>query len=236
MRNYNYELFDYINLKDETSNDGRRIYITPDGVRLPSVTTVLSDKLPKKALENWRKRVGEAEADRVSTKAKIRGSALHKICENYILGVEKYTQGSMPTTVIMFNSLKPYLSSDRLTKIYGVEVPLYSYKRWTAGRSDLIGQYEGVNSIIDFKSSTRIKDESWIENYFLQATCYALLSEEMFGIDIPQIVVMIGVDNEPTPQLFVKNKADYVERVLELYTPPDNAQELLDYAKESQKA
>jgi ATP-dependent exoDNAse (exonuclease V) beta subunit len=101
--------------------------------------------------------------------------------------------------------------------ILGVELPLYSVALRTAGRCDLIAEFNGTPSIIDFKTSRKLKKEEWIESYFLQATTYSLMFERMYKIHVPQIAILIAVDNEQ-PQLFVKDRGDYVNRVLEIFT------------------
>lgn len=196
-----------------TEINGKRHYVTPEGT-FPSVTTVLSEKLSKQSLNEWRARVGEQEADRISKLARDRGTAVHNICERYILN-EDYKSGVMPTDMHTFLQIKPYLDLN-LGSIYGIEAPLYSSKLKTAGRTDLLAGWQGVNSVVDFKTSRNPKKEEYIESYFLQATCYSLMAEERTGLKFPQIVVVIAVDHED-PQIFVKNRNQYVDKVLEIF-------------------
>jgi hypothetical protein len=198
---------------ETTEIDGKRHYITPDGA-FPSVTTVLGEKLSKGGLEEWRARVGEKEAARITKLATDRGTAVHNICERYVLNQE-YRSGVMPTDMHTFLQIKPYLDLN-LGSIYGIEAPLYSRRLRTAGRCDLLAGWQGVNSIIDFKTSRRLKKEEYIESYFLQATCYSLMAEERTSLKFPQIVIVIAVDHED-PQIFVKQRDQYVEKVLEIF-------------------
>lgn len=208
-------LHSFVTLEDlqTTEVDGKRHYVTPEGV-FPSVTTVLSRKTSKQSLDEWRARVGEEEANRVMKLATDRGTAVHNICENYILNKE-YRKGVMPTYMHTFLQIKPYLDLN-VGSVYAVEAPLWSSRLKTAGRTDLLAGWQGVNSIIDFKTSKRPKKEEYIENYFIQATCYSLMAEERTNLKFPQIVIVIAVDHED-PQIFVRNRDQYVDRVLEIF-------------------
>lgn len=198
--------------------NGVRHYATPDGKKYKSVTTILGEKTDKTALYEWRKRVGEAEANRVSTQAANRGTAIHSICEYYLLNEPNYPKGVMPVNMDTFKQLRPHID-EHIGKIYGIEYFLYSHQLKTAGATDCIADYDGIPTIVDFKTSRKPKKEEWIENYFLQATAYALMAEELlceWQFKIPQIAIMIAVDDEQ-PQLFVKQKEQYVEKVLEIF-------------------
>lgn len=195
--------------------DGVRHYATPDGKKYKSVTTILGEKTDKTALLEWRKKVGEAEANRISTQAANRGTAIHNIAEHYLLNNDSFPKGSMPANIDTFRKLRPILD-ERIGKIYGLEYFLYSHTLKTAGATDCIGEFDGVNSIIDFKTSRKPKKEEWIENYFLQATCYAMMAEERLGLEIPQIAILIAVDHEE-PQVFVKPKSEFISKVRELF-------------------
>jgi genome maintenance exonuclease 1 len=197
---------------ETTQVDGKRHYITPAGV-FPSVTTALSDKLSKQSLEEWRKRVGEEEANKISTQARNRGTAFHNICENYIMNRD-YRVGAMPSNIDMFLQIKPHLDKN-LSSIFGVEVPLWSDRLKLAGRSDLLAGWAGYNSVLDFKTSKYPKKEEHIESYFLQATCYSLMASERTLLRYPKIVIIIAVDHEE-PQIFERNAVDYVERLLQV--------------------
>ena len=195
--------------------DGKRHYATPTGEKYPSVTTVLDQKTDKTALLEWRKKVGEAEANRISTQAANRGTAIHNIAEHYLLNNESFPKGSMPANIDTFRKLRPIID-DHIGKVYGLEYYLYSHTLKTAGATDCIAEYDGINSIIDFKTSRKLKKEEWIQNYFLQATCYAMMAEERLGLEIPQIVILIAVDHEE-PQVFVKPNSEFISKVRELF-------------------
>jgi len=195
--------------------DGVRHYATPNGKRYKSVTTILSEKTDKTHLYEWRKRVGEAEANKISTQAANRGTAIHTICEQYLLNETNYPKGVMPTNLATFKTLRPIID-ENIGMIYGLEHFMYSDLLQTAGATDCIAEFNGVMSIIDFKTSTKLKQESWIQNYFLQATAYALMTEERHNVEVPQIVILIAVDHEE-PQVFVKSKLEYISKVHELF-------------------
>jgi len=196
--------------------DGKRYYLTPNGAKYPSVTTVISQKFGTHHLDEWRKRVGEAEANRVSNIAKTRGTAIHSLCEGYVLNKPDYMKGHMPVNIATFKQIKPVLD-EYVTKIYGVEFPLWSDKLKTAGRTDLIADFDGKMSIVDFKTSKRRKDEDHILNYFVQATCYAHMTAERLNISVPeQIAIVIAVD-EDNSQLFVRNTSDYVDMMYSVF-------------------
>jgi genome maintenance exonuclease 1 len=196
--------------------DGKRHYVLPDGRAFRSVTTVLGEKLDKTALMEWKKRVGEEQAQKISTQAARRGTAVHSLAERYVLNEDNYLRDAMPSSVDSFRAIRSCLDA-HVDNLLGVEIPLYSTALCTAGTCDLIGDYDGVPSIIDFKTSRKLKKESWIESYFLQTTCYAMMFSYMYGLKIPQVVVMIAVDDEPEAQVFVKPVKDYVERVVEIF-------------------
>jgi genome maintenance exonuclease 1 len=194
--------------------DGKRYYKTPAG-NLPSVTTVLGQKLKNPGLEAWKARVGEEEAKRVSTQAAGRGSAVHLLCEKYLSNDPDYKRGAMPFNLVTFSSIKKHLDLC-IGTVYGLEVPLWSKRLGTAGRTDLLAGWLGVNSVIDFKTSKRRKEEEDIQSYFLQATVYSMMAEELTEHKFPQIVVAIAVDHDDA-QIFVKNRDDYVDRALEVF-------------------
>ena len=195
-------------LETKNENGGRR-YLTPDGDAYPSVTTILAE-YSKKAIMEWRERVGEAEANRVSAQASSRGTRLHSLCEQYLLNELNPMKMSsvMPDAKELFYKIKPKLD-DNIGKIYSLEQALYSDKLKIAGRVDCIAEWNGELSVIDFKTASKEKNEEWIENYFMQCSAYAEMFEERTGRPINQIVVAIAVANGDT-QIFVKQKEDYL--------------------------
>ena len=181
--------------------NSRRFYLTPEGNKYPSITSVLGANPEKiKSLQKWRDRVGEAEANKISQKASRRGTTVHKICEDYLNNEEEYINGAMPDSVEMFSSLKPILKQS-VGNIYGQELALYSDHLGVAGRVDLIAEWDGVPSIIDFKTSARSKKLEWIDDYFMQCSGYAAMYYEMTDFPIKDVVVAIMVDGD-SPQIF----------------------------------
>lgn len=192
--------------------NGKRVYETPNGNLYPSVTTITS-QLNKDAIKAWRARVGEAEANRVTAKATRRGTSVHKLCEDYCLN-KLNEEKVMPTNKEMFLSIKKELDA-HVDNIHAVEGFLYSNFLQVAGQVDLIAEYKGKLSIIDFKTSKKKKPEKWIQNYFIQEAAYAFMYEERTNIKVPQLVTIIGVDGEPEPQVFIKNAKERNEYLLQ---------------------
>ena len=196
-------------LESETTESGRT-YKTPGGKSYPSITTVLSN-YNKKAIYEWRQRVGEQEANRISRAASGRGTKLHNAVEKYLLNEmsDMKMQTMMPDTKELFLKVKPFLDN-HIGDIYGIEQPLYSDKLRIAGRCDCIAEWEGELSIVDWKTSTRVKEKEYIQNYFMQCSAYAEMFEERTGKPIKQIVVAIAVEDTNVPLIFIENKADYI--------------------------
>ncbi len=194
-------------LTTETIN-GKRFYVTPEGNKYPSVTTITS-QYNKQSIMEWRKRVGEEEANRISSKAAGRGTRVHTLCENYLNNQEDYLQKQMPDAIVMFKTLQPLLNK-YVNNIHALEVPLYSDYLRTAGRVDCIAEFDGAISVIDFKTSSKPKEDKWIQNYYMQCSAYAVMFEERTGIPVSRIVVMIAVDGEKA-QIFVKKRNDYID-------------------------
>ena len=191
--------------------DGKRHYVTPNGVKLPSVTTVLGHFKKDKIIE-WRNRVGAEQANRISTRASVRGTKFHSLMEKYLGNESNIFEGVMPDMKQAFNDMKSTI--DKIDNIHYIESPLYSEVIGLAGRTDVIAEFDEVPSIIDFKTSLREKKEEWIENYFEQGTAYSLMYEELTGTRIDQIVVIISVDGMDKPQIFKKNRIDYVDSLM----------------------
>jgi hypothetical protein len=216
-KNFRHNLVPFEELKSETIN-GERYYTLPDGVtKLKSVTTILAEKSDKTKLIEWRERVGEKEANKISEQSKRRGNAIHDLAENYIRNNVKYKAGHMPINIDMFKPIKKILDK-HVDDIYGIELPLYSTALGCAGKTDLVAHYNDIPSIIDFKNSKKTKKESWIEDYFLQSTIYSMMFERKYKIKIPQIVIIITVEDEPNPQIFVKRRSEFVNKSIEILT------------------
>jgi ATP-dependent exoDNAse (exonuclease V) beta subunit len=186
--------------------DGSRVYVV-DGNNYPSISTICSYR-KRKSIAEWRARVGEQEANKISTRAASAGTSLHSIVEDYLnnnLDLDKYKDKFLP--LLLFKQAKPMLA--RINNIHFQEAPLYSHEFGIAGRVDCIAEFDGKLSVIDFKTSAKEKKESWIENYFVQETGYAKMYEERSGIKVDQIVTLITCQNGFT-QVFIKNPDEYV--------------------------
>lgn len=202
--------FDFTELERETV-DGKRYYKTPTGLLYPSVTTVLSLHNAQ-GIQEWRKRVGEEEANRVSRRASGRGTKVHKLCEDYLNNKADYLEGHMPSNVEMFYSLKPVLDTF-IDNIVVQEAPLYSDYLQVGGQVDCIADFNGTLSVIDFKTASREKSEDYIQSYFMQTAAYCVMFEEMTKQPIKQIVIIIAVSNDDrnhTVQTFVKDRDQYI--------------------------
>ena len=196
----------------ETINkNGKRLYVTPDGESYPSVTTVLSD-YKKQGIIDWRKRVGEKEANKISTKASRRGTKVHKLCEDY-LNNESTFKDYTPDNVEMFKSIQPTLNE--IEVVYAQERTLFSHHLKTAGRVDCVGKFRGKTHIIDFKTSNKPKKWEWIDNYFMQGSAYSVMWEEMTGVPVPYIAIIIAVADD-TPQVFVENRDTWINKFIEV--------------------
>lgn len=187
--------------------DGSRRYIV-NGKLLPSVTTVTSYQ-NRKVIAEWRERVGEETASKISQFASNNGTKFHKLVEDYVNNVDaEYDAEKYEVALKLFNQFKALL--DDVDNIHYQESALYSEQLGIAGRVDCIAEYNGKLSVIDFKSSSKPKYENQIQNYFVQETGYAMMYEEMTGHKVEQIVTLISCHSGET-QVFVKNPADYVD-------------------------
>lgn len=196
----------YDDLDAETLSSGRT-YTTPTGNKYPSITTVLS-VLSEDGIKAWRARVGEEEANKISHRASTRGTAVHAIIEDYINNVEGIYEKYMPNIVDNFKDVKSILD-DNIGTVYAQELPLYSDHFGIAGRVDCVAEYNGVISIIDFKTSRKPKLRKYVHNYFAQEAYYAVAFEERTTVPITQLVTIIAVDNEP-PQVFIEHRDDWI--------------------------
>lgn len=205
----------------EVRIDGRRHYVTPEGNKYPSVTTILGATKDNTGLLEWRKRVGEEEANKITNRATKRGTGMHTICEEYLKNNTNPTKGQSVLAIELFNNIKPILD-EHVEEVFGNEIPLYSDELKTAGKTDLFCRFMGTGTIVDFKSSTREKREEWIEDYFLQSTCYAMMVEERYRhiapLYVSQIAIIIALEEgEQKYQLFVKKTHNYRNKVKERF-------------------
>ena len=198
----------YNDLDANTGKSGR-VYTAPDGSKFPSVTTVLSI-INEEAIRAWRNRVGEDEANRVGHRASNRGTAVHSIIEKYLRNED--TSDNLPHIKQSLANLRPILDKS-IGKIFGLETALYSRHLGMAGRCDCIAEWNGVPSIIDFKTSRRIKKKENIASYFAQASAYAIMFEERTGLAIPNTVIVMDVDDNH-PLIFEEHRDNFVELLL----------------------
>ena len=190
------------------SPEGRK-YQTPSGKSYPSVTSVVGIH-GKEAIFEWRKRVGEEEANRVSARAARRGTAIHSLCEDYLLNKEvKPGLFDLET----FGSIKPLL--DRINNIHCLETQLYSDYLQVAGTVDCIAEFDGKVSVIDFKTSKRLKSREDIHGYFMQTAAYSVMFEELTNIPVSRLVIIMAVDDE-NPLLFIEKRDDWIYKFIEL--------------------
>ena len=198
--------------------DHKRFYVTPEDNYYPSITTVLSIR-KKEGLMEWRKRVGNDVANYVARTASSRGIKVHHMCEDYLNNQhiewpekwKDHQKDFLPWC--LFGQLRDKVLGN-IDEIYAQECSLYSDKYKVAGRVDCIAKYKGTLSIIDFKTSTKEKNDEWNENYYIQASAYAEMFEERTNINISQIVILV-VTEDGTVQEFIKDKKEYLERLSE---------------------
>ena len=205
-------------LPTETVNGSRRYCVY--GKLLPSVTTVTSYQ-NRQSIAEWRERVGEEVANKISHFASTNGTKFHKIVEDYLNNIDAdYDTEKYEIALKLFNQFQSIL--DDVDNIHYQECALYSETLGIAGRVDCIAEYNGKLSVIDFKSSSKPKHENQIQNYFVQETGYAMMYEEMTGNKIEQIVTLISCHSGET-QVFVKNPADYVDTLKQYIVEYNNA-------------
>jgi genome maintenance exonuclease 1 len=185
--------------------NNRRYYVTPQGKFYPSITTLLG-QCSKESIESWKKSIGEENAKQISEYACALGENLHYVIEKYLDNDPNFLEKTTIHSKYMFSSMQDTL--DRIDNIYTQEASLYSDTLGLAGRTDCIAEFDGIPSIIDFKTSRKEKKEEWITNYFVQGTAYSLMFEEMTGIKIKQIVIlMCTYDSQPI--IFKVNRSNY---------------------------
>ena len=207
---FDMKTFDHVKLHEELPEiytetiNKKRYYVTPEGNKYPSITTVLSGR-NSEGIVKWRESVGNDVANQIMRQAASRGTAVHNLVENYLNNEELSRQDVLPTA--LFTLLKPEL--DNINNIRIQEGGLYSDYYGVAGRVDCIADYKGVLSVIDFKTSTKEKKEEWIENYFIQGSAYCEMYEERFDQPIDRVVILI-VTEDGGIQTFTKSKDDYL--------------------------
>ena len=209
--------YNYTPLNRETV-DGKRHYCLPDGSKVPSVTTILDKTKPaeaREALANWKRAVGEAKAQQITTEAANRGTRMHAYLEQYILQDDLKPLPSNPFAhPSWFMAAEVILQGlTNVDEFWGTEVPLY-YSGLYAGTTDLIGTWKGQPAIMDFKQSNKIKKKEYISDYFLQLAAYAAAHNEMHGTTINTGVILMAVQ----PKLLADgtySTPEYLEFVIE---------------------
>jgi len=212
-------MFNFVDLPVELSDiesidrDGQRFYPVPSGKFYPSITTVTSFK--KAAFfKEWRQRVGEEVANRKTARATGRGTEFHSIVEQYLKNGNITSDTFNPLPFTLFQVAKPVIN--RINNIHLLEGALYSDYLGVAGRVDCIAEFDGDLAVIDFKTSDKDKKEEWIENYFVQATAYAVMFYELTGIQPKKIVIIIATE-EGHCQVIEKTNLDYYFTLLKEY-------------------
>jgi len=188
-----------------------RFYSSPTGNRYPSITTVLGE-LSRDSISDWRARVGPEEADKISGRASRRGTAVHDILEKYVNN-EVIPDNTLPHIKHSYLKLKPILDKN-LTEVYGQEVALYSDMIELAGRVDCVGMWNGVPSVIDYKTSRKPKKKEWCDGMFMQTCFYAIAWEERTGMAVPNLVIVMDVDDND-PIVFVEHRDNWVTKLNE---------------------
>lgn len=198
--------------RDEST--GRRLYATPDGHKVPSVTTILDRTKPaeaREALANWKKAVGEAKAQQITTEAASRGTRMHKYLEDYIKGEPLKESVSNPYAQQSLDMARKVIAQGfpKISEVWGSEVPLY-FPELYAGTTDCVGIHDGDESILDFKQTNKPKKIEWIEDYFLQLTAYALAHNEVHGTNIRKgVILMCSKDYEYQEFILEPKDFDY---------------------------
>ena len=215
-------MFDFVNVKLDTpdvepvNKNGVRFYKVPDTDKyFPSVTSITSFKNAQ-FFKEWRTKIGEQEANRITARATQRGTAFHNLAEDYFKGelnTDTYLENN-PLSVRMFQAAKSTLN--KIDNIYCLETFLYSHYLGLAGRVDCIAEFNGELAVIDFKTSTKEKKEAYIENYFVQETAYAAMFLERSGIEVKKIVTLIATE-EGSVQVFQKYNLDDYLQLLKSY-------------------
>ena len=198
-----------------TSVNGKRLYKNPYGEPVPSVTTILSATKPardRQVLANWRARVGDAEATKITNEAAGVGTQMHAMLESYVKN-EEYA----PTEETGKTLLQARMMADKVIKsidtdlgeVWGAEVNL-CYPELYAGTADLLGVWKGKPTVMDFKQSNKPKKREWIDDYFLQCTAYALAHNELYGTDIKDVAIFVCT-REGQFQLFEMEVGEFSE-------------------------
>ena len=208
---------EHLDLKTE-QRDGKRYYIDAKGEAYPSVTTVVGLK-NKEQIRLWRERVGSEEANKISSSAAKRGTRFHQHVEDYLRQDKDFIEFEDVLQEQMFRAVRPVL--DEIVPL-ALEAPMYSENLKMAGRVDCVGMFDGKLCIIDFKSSSKPKENYMAESWFLQMTAYSIMVEELTGHGIEECVAIVAVEGSNSFQMFVCDPKDYVEDLLQLRKQYEN--------------
>jgi genome maintenance exonuclease 1 len=187
---------------------GCRLYQVPNGDWVPSITSVTSF-YNRQIFINWRKRVGEEEANRITKKATTRGTDFHEAAQAYLENRELDWNNFRPATQFMFHHAKPFL--DKIQNVHAIERTLYSEYLGIAGRVDCIAEFEGELAVIDFKTSEKIKPEKWMENYFVQEQAYACMYYELTKIPVKKLITLMVTPGGDVEVFDKRNKDEYIK-------------------------
>jgi len=211
-------MFNHVNLDlpqlEREAIDGVRYYKVlgeEDLIKLVSITSVISH-FNKEIFVNWRKKVGDAEADKITRQSTSRGTDMHTLVENYLYN--KDLPSVQPLSTMLFQIAKPVLH--RINNIHALEGALYSQFLGIAGTVDCIAEFDGELSIIDFKTSKKPKPREWIENYFVQCCAYACMLHELTGISVKKFVIIMSCENGEVEVYEERDKKKYI-RLLTQY-------------------
>jgi genome maintenance exonuclease 1 len=201
-------------LEQITSETGSRVYATPTGQRYPSVTTVLAEK-GKQGIMEWRNRVGVDQANAIARKAAGRGTNIHTAVERYLNNESPWVPGKTinPLHYELFHVIEPLLKM--IDNIHCQETRMFSHHLRMAGTVDCIAEFNGKLSVIDFKTSNKPKKPEWITSYFMQCAAYAIMYEELTGIPIQQLVVLVAVEETGDNQLFIEKRDIWAPELLQ---------------------
>lgn len=194
--------FEYKTLKRETAKSGSRVYLTPDGAKVPSVTTVLSKTKDMSFLKVWKKRIGENRAKEIVTRSINYGNAVHKNLEDYIV------EGKNPSGNIFVKHMTNQIIKKGLInvdEVWGCEVALFAEGLY-AGTTDLCCVHSGDDAIVDFKNSRSLRKEEWIDDHKIQVCAYSLCHNEMYGTKIRKGVIMLACQTGQYQEWIVEGK------------------------------
>ena len=200
MKTYTHNLVNCPKLKQITNEDGVRKYVTPEGNHYESVTTFISRLSCKKKLFEWQKRIGHVAAKKETVRTQVRGKSVHSLVETYVRN--KPLDLTNPLSKQLFVRIRPVV--ERIDNLRVIESALYSNRLKLAGTPDIIGDFDDVLSVIDVKTSTKMKQKKAIMSYYLQTACYAIFFEEHFEMLPQQAVILMVSEEEPEPKVFIE--------------------------------